>query len=77
MYLLDTDILSNLMKRSPSGALVAGVARVEWNNRLRGLCRKLGRRRLFALGRVRWLQGGLEGAREVYIRRCTDKKPRE
>ncbi len=28
MYLLDTDILSNLMKRSPSGALVAKVARV-------------------------------------------------
>ena len=28
MYLLDTDILSNLMKRSPSGALVARVARV-------------------------------------------------
>jgi tRNA(fMet)-specific endonuclease VapC len=28
MYLLDTDILSNLMKRSPSSALVAKVARV-------------------------------------------------
>ena len=28
MYLLDTDILSNLMKRSPSSALVARVARV-------------------------------------------------
>src|SRR5918996_3415547 len=28
MYLLDTDILSNLMKRSPSGALVAKAARV-------------------------------------------------
>ena len=28
MYLLDTDILSNLMKRSPSSALVATVARV-------------------------------------------------
>ena len=28
MYLLDTDILSNLMKRSPSSTLVAKVARV-------------------------------------------------
>ena len=28
MYLLDTDILSNLMKRAPSSALVAKVARV-------------------------------------------------
>lgn len=28
MYLLDTDILSNLMKRTPSSALVARVARV-------------------------------------------------
>lgn len=28
MYLLDTDILSNLMKRSPSSGLVARVARV-------------------------------------------------
>lgn len=28
MYLLDTDILSNLMKRSPSSALVAKVAQV-------------------------------------------------
>lgn len=28
MYLLDTDILSNLMKRFPSNALVAKVARV-------------------------------------------------
>lgn len=28
MYLLDTDILSNLMKRSPSSALVAKVARI-------------------------------------------------
>jgi tRNA(fMet)-specific endonuclease VapC len=28
MYLLDTDILSNMMKRSPSSALVARVARV-------------------------------------------------
>jgi predicted nucleic acid-binding protein len=28
MYLLDTDILSNLMRRSPSSALVARVARV-------------------------------------------------
>jgi tRNA(fMet)-specific endonuclease VapC len=28
MYLLDTDILSNLMKRTPSSALVAKVARV-------------------------------------------------
>lgn len=28
MYLLDTDVLSNLMKRSPSSALVARVARV-------------------------------------------------
>lgn len=28
VYLLDTDILSNLMKRSPSSALVAKVARV-------------------------------------------------
>ena len=28
MYLLDTDILSNLMKRSPSSVLVARVARV-------------------------------------------------
>jgi predicted nucleic acid-binding protein len=28
MYLLDTDILSNLMKRSPSGVLVTKVARV-------------------------------------------------
>jgi tRNA(fMet)-specific endonuclease VapC len=28
MYLLDTDILSNLMKRSPSSVLVAKVARV-------------------------------------------------
>lgn len=28
MYLLDTDILSNLMKRSPSSALVARVAQV-------------------------------------------------
>ena len=28
MYLLDTDILSNLMKRSPSSALVAKVVRV-------------------------------------------------
>lgn len=28
MYLLDTDILSNLMKRSPSTSLVAKVARV-------------------------------------------------
>ena len=28
MYLLDTDVLSNLMKRSPSSALVANVAQV-------------------------------------------------
>jgi tRNA(fMet)-specific endonuclease VapC len=28
MYLLDTDILSNLMKRAPASALVARVARV-------------------------------------------------
>lgn len=28
MYLLDTDVLSNLMKRSPSSALIAKVARV-------------------------------------------------
>ena len=28
MYLLDTDVLSNLMKRSPSSVLVARVARV-------------------------------------------------
>ena len=28
MYLLDTDVLSNLMKRSPSSALVSRVARV-------------------------------------------------
>jgi predicted nucleic acid-binding protein len=28
MYLLDTDILSNLMKRTPSSALVARAARV-------------------------------------------------
>jgi tRNA(fMet)-specific endonuclease VapC len=28
MYLLDTDILSNLMRRAPSSALVAKVARV-------------------------------------------------
>jgi predicted nucleic acid-binding protein len=28
MYLLDTDILSNLMKRTPSSVLVARVARV-------------------------------------------------
>ncbi len=28
MYLLDTDILSNLMKRSPSSALVSKVAQV-------------------------------------------------
>ena len=28
MYLLDTDILSNLMRRAPSSALVARVARV-------------------------------------------------
>jgi predicted nucleic acid-binding protein len=28
MYLLDTDILSNLMKRAPASALVARLARV-------------------------------------------------
>lgn len=28
MYLLDTDILSNLMKRSPTSGLVAKVAQV-------------------------------------------------
>ena len=28
MYLLDTDILSNLMKRAPASALVTGLARV-------------------------------------------------
>ena len=27
-YLLDTDILSNLMKREPSGTLIARLARV-------------------------------------------------
>lgn len=32
MHLLDTDVLNNLMKRSPSSALVARVARVSPEN---------------------------------------------